>query len=694
MLITSLIISLALSLSQQVDTRVGTAASTSPTASIFASGGEVYGNTLPTVTEPHGMTFWTPQTRPTELKGHCPYYYEDDAIQGFRSSHWLVGGATQDYGSMTIMPGNGPVKLQPSERQSSFNHDSEFATPFYYRAELETYGIEAEMTGRSRSAIFRFSNTEWLALQVNSDEGEAYLTVDTSRCEIRGYNPVHRIYQGKGLPAGFSGHFVLKYDHVADDFGVVGDCAYVHFPEAVDLMVKVGTSFTDAEAALANLEAEIPAWDFDATKELLQSLWDERLSMISIDTYDDDMESQFYEAFWRASLLPRTVSDVGEPRIRYDDFSLWDTYRALHPLLTILEPTAVGDMVTSLLDRYDKGGWLPIFPCWGSYTSAMIGDHAISMIADAFMKGIRNFDVRKAYSAMRKNAFESPGEESEDYKDGRGRRSLASYLKYGYVPLEDEVPYAYHPREQVSRTLEYAYDDWCLSRVALKLRHLKDYRLLKARSENWKNVFDSRTGYVQGRHEDGSFLDDDNVLQKTSFITEGTPMHYSWYVPHDVEGLIETMGGKEVFVARLDSMFSEKRYWHGNEPCHQIAYLYDYVGELGKAQAAVRSIMASEYRNEPGGLSGNDDAGQMSAWYLFSALGFYPVCPGSGEYALGVPAFKSASIHLENGKILTITVEKATAGETPYVSYRGRKLRRPFISHKRVMKGGELHYII
>ena len=683
------------SLLSSIDTRVGTAASSSPTSSIFGSQGEVYGNTLPAVTEPHGQTFWTPQTRDTELKGHCPYYYEDDAIQGFRASHWLVGGATQDYGSFTVMPGNGPLFLNANERASGYSHDSEIATPSLYEVHLDRYGIEAAMTGVSHSAIWTFTDTEWIVVQVNSDEGEGTLQVNVDDKVITGVNPVHRIYQGLGLPAGFCGCFYLTFDAEPLDAGVIGDCAYVRFaPSDKPVCVKAATSFTSVDAAEANLEAEIPDWDFNAVRTSLDRIWEEHLSRIEVSTDDEDLASQFYGSLWRASLLPRTVSDAGDPEKRYDDFSLWDTYRALHPLLTILEPSNVGNMISSILDRYDKGGWLPIFPCWGSYTSAMIGDHAISVICDAYLKGIRNFNVRKAYAAMRKNAFETPGEDSPEYKDGRGRRALTSYLQHGYVPLEDNVPYAFHPNEQVSRTLEYSYDDWCLWRVSRKLGTFRDQRALKKRARNWMNVFDPRTGYVNGRHADGTFADPDNYLEKVSFITEGTPAHYSWYVPHDVNALIEVLGGRESFVSRLDSMFSEKRYWHGNEPCHQIAYLYDYAGQAWKTQAAVRNILHTEYRNEPGGLSGNDDAGQMSAWYIFSTLGFYPVCPGSCEYALGSPCFKHASIRLENGKVFTVDAVNAS-DENIYVQsvrLNGRKLRKPFISHRDIVRGGRLSF--
>jgi putative alpha-1,2-mannosidase len=674
MLAQILVLFLALFPVSGVDTRVGTAASDSPTASVFGAGSEVHGNTIPCVTEPHGHTFWTPQTRLTERKGVSPYYYEDDRFMGFRSSHWLSGGATQDYGSFSLLPSKEPVPM---------DHGAEVATPSYYA--LDGW----EMTGASHSAIFRLEDCEYLRITVLSDEGEGSIAVSSR--EVTGSNPVHRIYQGKGLAAGFSGHFSVQTD---DDFEVVelvpGESVLLRFLTPGLHLVKAASSFKSVDGARANLSAEIPDWDFDGVRTRLESVWEDRFSLIEVEGGAPEVQAHFYGSLWRASLLPRTVSDVGEDP-DYDDYSLWDTFRAQHPLLTILEPSRVGDLIQALLRKYDRGGWLPIFPCWGSYTSEMIGDHAFSVIVDAWVKGIRNFDVRKAWRAMRHNAFDSPGEESDAYKDGRGRRALVSYLQYGYVPLEDKVPFAYHNEEQVSRTLEYAYDDWCLSKMALRGLHLRDWVSLRRRGQNWRKVFDPVTHYPQGRHADGSFLQEDNYLQNASFISEGTPAHYAWFVPHDMKGLIREMGGEEVFVARLDSMFSERRYWHGNEPCHQVAWLFDYAGQPWKTQKAVRDILETEYRNTPGGLSGNDDAGQMSAWYVFATLGFYPVCPGSGEYALGSPSFGKAEIHLENGRSFTILRE----GEGSYVQevlLDGHRLRKPFLSHRRMMKGGTMTF--
>ena len=428
-------------------------------------------------------------------------------------------------------------------------------------------------------------------------------------------------------------------------------------------------------------------------------------------TDNREAKEKFYSALYRASFLPRTFNDAdgrypsfatGTPvrqlpvgRTYYEDYSMWDTYRALHPLVNLLTPGRAGDMMQSLVWKYEQGGWLPIFPCWNSYTAAMIGDHCIATLADAYCKGIRNFDIDKAYEAMRKNAFQSPADVRE-YRDGMGRRALKSYLKYGYIPLEDSVPDAFHTKEQVSRTLEYAYDDFTLAQVSVALGKTADADSLLARARNYRNVIDPRTGYAQGRRADGSFLTDDNAFRFASFITEGAPCHYTWYVPHDPYGLMGCMGGRDKFIAKLDSMFSEQRYWHGNEPCHQVAFLFNYAGQPWKTQQAVRHIMQTEYLQSPGGLSGNDDAGQMSAWYVFAALGFYPVCPGTPYYILSSPSFSEAALHLENGRTFTLKALHASEKNIYIQSVRlnGRPYTKNYLSHEDILRGGTMEFVM
>ncbi len=720
-------------LTRYVDTRVGTAASETKTAGLFGKSTEEYGQTLPAVLEPNGMNFWTPQTQDTEQKCKAPYYYKHDRMQGFRNSHWITGGCTQDFGSMTLMPLSGTLVCSPEARAAKFSHDSETATPAYYSVDFPEEGIRTEMTGRSRAAIFRFTydrdGDAYLVVNPNSDEGEGFIKVDPANRRIIGYNPVHRIYQGWGEPAGYNGYFVVEidhdltgagtfkdddvYPHQTDISGTSGIGAYFKFKvrRGEQVKVKAASSFTDFDGALSNLNAEIPHWDFDRTRGELEGIWQKRLSAITVESPSDVEKSKFYGALYRASFLPQAINDAdgrypsfskGRPILSmlegttyYDGYSMWDTYRALHPLVTLLEPTKSGDMMQSLVLKAEQGGWLPIFPCWNSYTAAMIGDHCIAAIGDAYIKGVDNFDIEKAYSYMRKNAFESPSD-FNDYKNGMGRRALQSYLEYGYIPLEDSVKEAFHQCEQVSRTLEYAFDDFVLAQVATALGHKDDADQLTRRSKNYRNVIDPSTGYAQGRHADGSFIKDSNAFGFAKFITEGAPCHYTWYAPHDVAGLMETMGGREAYATKLDSMFTERRYWHGNEPCHQVAWMFNYAGRPWRTQKEVRHIMDTEYFNTPGGLSGNDDAGQMSAWYIFAAMGFYPVCPGTPYYMIGSPSFPKATIHLENGKDFTI-IARGTSPDNVYIQsarLNGKDYDRNYLNHFDIVNGGTFEVVM
>ncbi|MDE5793871.1 MAG: GH92 family glycosyl hydrolase [Muribaculaceae bacterium] len=682
-----------------VDTRVGTAEATTMTAGLFGKGSEEHGQTVPAVCVPHGMTLWTPQTRDTEEKCIAPYYYADSELQGFRASHWISGGCTQDYGSVSLSALGGKLRTSPASRASRIDRYSEIARPDYYSVSLPDEGLKAELTGLSRSGILRFTYDSdgigHLVVNPNTDEGAGWIEIDTLRHEIRGCNPVHRIYQGWGEPAGFSGWFVVQYpedlDIVSsgvfrgDDVyegsakadGASGIGAYVSFKRKKDIPVevKVGNSFTSLAGARLNLESELRDSDFDAVRAEVAQIWDSHLGKIEVEGGSDEDKGKFYGSLYRASLLPRVVSDVDgsyvsfagtgeilkmEPgRDYYDDYSMWDTYRAEHPLITILDPKRSADMMYSLVLKAQQGGWMPIFPCWGSYTAAMIGDHCSAAIADAVAKGVTDFPVEEAYSYLRKNAFESPATRQE-YVDGKGRRALESYLKYGYIPLEDGVEDAFHKNEQTSRTLEYAFDDFALSRLARLLGHDKDAEILEKRSKNYRNVIDPQLGYANGRHADETWADSINPFTFNSFITEGAPCHYTWYVPHDPEGLIDILGGKEIVEAKLDSLFELKRYWHGNEPCHQIVYLYNAVDRPEKAAKWIKHIMDTEYKDIPGGLAGNDDAGQMSAWYVFSAMGFYPVCPGLPEYWLGTPLFDKVTIRTSPDS--TFTIEKSSDG--------------------------------
>ncbi len=700
---------------QYVDPLIGTApANTESALKHSEAGSELKGQTFPAVGRPFGMTQWTPETRTTEMKCISPYYYMDELMTGFRGSHWMSGSCTQDYGSMTVMPfSTDRIDTLTKSPVSHFSHENETATPAYYRVTLESFNIQAELTGSIRSGMFRFTcfgeEENYLQIRSNSDEMEGKIWFDTGRNEIAGYNPVHRIYQGIGQPAGFSGYFVIRFDQ---PFRVLPQTIHpqqmvISFGKEKTIQMKVGTSFTGIEAARHNLDHEITGWDFESVREASETDWNQTLGRIDVEGDSEEDKIKFYTALYHCFQLPRAASDVdgsypgfaqdtttrkAEGFVYYDDFSMWDTYRALHPLLTLLEPKRSLDMVKSLIVKAEQGGWMPIFPAWGNYTAAMIGDHVSTMISDASVRGISDFDTETAWKYMRRNAFEHPS--NEEYLDGKGRRALSSYLKYGYIPLEDPVPEAFHKNEQVSRTLEYAFDDFALAQFAKCLGKNDDYVTLMKRSQNYRNVFDSQTNYVRGRYADGRWIEPFDPYSKASFICEGTPYQYTWYVPHDIPGLIKLMGGRKAFLKSLDTFFDDGHYWHGNETDQQAPYLFAIAGNPRKTQEWVRKIAREEYGTGPGGLSGNEDAGQMSAWLVCTMMGFYPVCPATDQYVLGVPMFRKITITFENGKKLLLNSPE-NSDENPYIqsiTWNGKKYRDYRISHREMMNGGVIDF--
>lgn len=805
-----------------INTMVGTAQANTKTAGKFGKGSEEHGQTLPAVLVPNGQNFWTPQTQDTEKKCIAPYYYKDTELQGFRNSHWIVGGCTQDYGSFTIATLGGKLRLQPEERAARFSHEDEVSHPHYYAVNLRDEHLKTEMTALSHSAIFRITPDKdediHIVINPNSDEGEGYIEIDTLRHLVYGYNPVHRIYQGWGEPAGFSGHFVLDYSgelsfaipcsHMPNPQYGETPCGFVDFgvfskegkkPQGLSakgsrsgawltfkgkagktIELRAASSFTSKENACDNLISETAGgYGFDDLMRKAETVWCDRLHTIDVESKDVAKVNQFYGALYRASFLPREMSDAdggypsfakGEHKyneacnvngfdgnadmdetdmvaedtvvvdtvavdddnwpLTYGDFSMWDIYRAELPLYNIITPTLSGDMMQSLVNMYKEGGWMPIFPCWNSYTAAMIGDHSGVALADAYVKGIRSFDAKTAYEGMRKNAFESP-KTFEEYKNGMGRRALNSYLKYGYIPMEDSVKEAFHTNEQTSRTLEYAFDDFAVAQLAKALaescsaeakdgpctrQSLKaDYAELMRRSENWRNVINPKTGWADGRHQNGKWEGNTDLVHRKSYITEGATCHYTWYVPQNIQGLFNVINKSvdkaakclnrnvqgisqsdtmSAVVSRLDKMFDEGLYWHGNEPCHQVAYLYDAAGAPWKTQQRIHHILNTEYNDTPGGLSGNDDAGQMSAWYVFSAIGFYPVCPSTPYYYISTPSFDKVTFNLENGKKFEIQAH-GVGDKAFYIQktlLNGKPMSGYQLSHDDILKGGNLEF--
>ncbi len=695
------------------------------------------GNTFPGVGVPFGMTAWTPATASTEKKGVIPYIYKAGRIVGFRGSHFLSGSATQDYGSFQVMAGSGSFSQAAAAAGTAFSHAQEQSHPYRYEVILPENRVRASVTATARCGILSFTfdsaGPAWAQVQNLARGGDGTLTVDAAHREITGINPVRRIYLGNGKLAGFSGYAVVQFDHDFKpgeswksngmgagaplsmdaeaaarrsgkplEFEPSGTSIVFQVKRGETVHARVGTSFVSIKEARRNLQAEIPGWDAAAVEKQSHEAWDRELGRIEVTGAEADRV--FYTSLYHAFQLPRIVNDVSGTRPKfasgvpvqgngdyYDDFSAWDTFRALHPLLTILDPQRDAAMIRSLIVKGEEGGFLPIFPAWSSYTSEMIGDHTTAIIGDAYLKGIRDFDISKAYTLMRRNAFDQPAT-IEEYKDGRGRRALDDYLKFGYIPLENGVPDAFHQKEQVSRTLEYAYDDFVLAQMAKPLGHNDDAVALMKRSQNYRNVIDPETKLARGRHADGTWITPFDPGKPASYITEGLPFQYTFFVPQDLPGLIALEGGKAGFTAKLDELFAGNYYDHGNEPSHAITYLYDYAGEAWKTQQHVAEIRAKWYQDRPDGLAGNDDAGQMSAWYIFSALGFYPVTPGTPAYEIGTPLLPSATLHLGGGKQFRVRALNAGAAN-PYIqsaTLNGRPLERFWIRHAEILAGGEL----
>ncbi|MGM9478267.1 GH92 family glycosyl hydrolase [Pedobacter sp. GSP4] len=708
----------------------GTAASTTLASQHIEDKTERLANTIPAVAPPFSMTQWTPQTQLTEKKCLAPYYYNNKKFYGFRATHWISGSCMQDYGSFTIMPISGHLETKPNHYAEDYVHENEVSSPSYYKLKLPRHKLLTEITATLRSGLMRITalktDSVYILVSPNSDQSKGFIQVDAKKGEISGYNPVHRIYQGWGEPAGFSGYFFIRIKkafttsgvysegHISNQLSIgqkkdIGAFAGFKLQKGEQLVVYSGTSFTSIAAARANLESEINTESFDAVLGKTNQAWEKSLAQVSIVDKNETGKKIFYTALYHAMQHPRLYNDVDGryPQFAgkyqnltmrkgsyYDDFSMWDIYRAQLPLIEILKPDLANNLVNSMVLKGKQGGWMPIFPCWNSYTAAMIGDHAAAFIASAYNKGIRNYDVQEAYILMRQNAFQMP--DSTDYLNGKGRRGINSYLKYGYIPMEDSIPNAFHKKEQVSRTLEYAYDDYALASIAKALGKRSDYLELSKRSLNYQRIFDPEAGMVRGRYANGEWYKPFYPDHREPYITEGTPRQYTFYVPHDMPGLIKLMGGSKNLENNLDSLFAKKEYWHGNEPGHQIPFLYNYTSSPWKTQLQVSRILAEEYSDGAGGLSGNDDAGQMSAWYIFAALGFYPVDPVSGTYQLTGPLFKQATILFPNGKKTTIQAVKKSNNSIyiTKISFNGKVYTKNHITHQMLTNGGKIIFYL
>ena len=703
-----------------------------------------HGHTYPGAVVPNGMIQPSPDTRIYEWDACSGYYYEDTTINGFSHTH-VSGTGCADYGDVLLMPTVGKQEYHPmgSKSQqmsycSAFSHDNEVAQPGYYSVLLERYNVKAELTATKRAAIHRYTFPEaedagfildfdYSIERQTNEEMKIEVISDT---EIRGHKKT--VYwafdQYINFYAKFSKPFTytLVTDSVAlEEGGPLLPIAKVllQFPTAQneEVLVKVGVSAVDMDGARKNVEAEIPGWDFDGVRSAARQAWNDYLSKIDIRTQNADQRTMFYTALYHTGLQPNLFTDadgryfgmdlkphqgsVDEPV--YTIFSLWDTFRAYHPLMTIIDPELNEAFIRSLIQKEKEGGVFPMWELAGNYTGTMIGYHAASLIADSYAKGYRNFDVKEAYRACLRTAeYDTTGIITHP----RVLPHLMPQAKYwknkiGYVPCDKD-------NESVAKALEYAYDDWCISQLAEAMGDEPNRTKYAAFAEGYKVYFDPSTRFMRGLDSEGNWRTPFNPRASThrnDDYCEGTAWQWTWFVPHDVDGLVELMGGRDAFIGKLDSLFVADsslegesvsvdisgligQYAHGNEPSHHIAHLYNYVGQPYKTQALVDSVLHTLYFNEPNGLSGNEDCGQMSAWYVLNAMGFYQVCPGKPVYSIGRPLFDEAAIRLQNGNTFTIIAHN-NSRDNKYVRkiiLNGEELAAPFFNHQDIVNGGTL----
>ena len=703
-----------------------------------------HGHTYPGAVVPNGMIQPSPDTRVYEWDACSGYYHEDTTINGFSHTH-VSGTGCADYGDVLLMPTVGKQEYHPmgSKSQqmaycSAFSHDNEVAQPGYYSVLLERYNVKAELTATKRAAIHRYTFPEaedagfildfdYSIERQTNEEMEIEVISDT---EIRGHKKT--VYwafdQYINFYAKFSKPFTytLVTDSVAlDEGGPLLPTAKVllQFPTArnEEVLVKVGVSAVDMEGARKNVETEIPGWDFDGVRRDARRQWNDYLSKIDIETQDADQRTIFYTALYHTGLQPYLFTDadgryfgmdlkphqgsVDEPI--YTIFSLWDTFRAYHPLMTIINPELNEAFIRSLIQKEKEGGVFPMWELAGNYTGTMIGYHAASLIADSYAKGYRNFDVKEAYRACLRTA---EYDTTSIITHPRVLPHLMPQAKYwknkiGYVPCDKD-------NESVAKALEYAYDDWCIAQLAEAMGDEANRAKYAVFAEGYKVYFDPSTRFMRGLDSNGNWRTPFSPRASThrnDDYCEGTAWQWTWFVPHDVDGLVKLMGGRDAFIGKLDSLFIADssmegesvsvdisgligQYAHGNEPSHHIAHLYNYVGQPYKTQALVDSVLHTLYFNDPNGLSGNEDCGQMSAWYVLNSMGFYQVCPGKPVYSIGRPLFKEATVHLKDGKDFKI-VARNNSRTNKYIQkivLNGKELDAPFFNHQDIVDGGVL----
>ena len=691
------------------------------------------GNTYPAVALPWGMNFWTPQTG--KMGDGWAYTYGAHTICGFKQTHqpspWI-----NDYGQFSLMPVRGRDAIDETSRRSWFSHQSEEARPYYYSVYLADHDVVAEIAPTDRAAVLRFTfpESDESGVVIDAFDRGSHVEVMPDNRTVVGYTTRN----SGGVPENFRNWFVIRFDKPFNGFRVFNGktelkgfeaegehaLAAVYFAtrRGEQVTARVASSFISEEQAVRNLETEVGDADFEAVKARAQARWDEVLGRISVEGGTEEQYRTFYSCLYRSTLFPRKFYEIGAdgnpvhyspyngevlPGYMYTDTGFWDTFRSLFPLLNLVYPSVNAEIQAGLANAYRESGFLPEWASPG-HRGCMVGNNSASVVADAILKGVTPAeDVAVLYEAML-----SGRGKVHPAVSSTGRLGHEYYNTLGYVPYDAGI------NENVARTLEYAYDDWCIAQVAKMLGKDEDAKRLEKASKNYKNLFDPEVKLMCGRNADGTFQQPFSPYKWGDAYTEGNAWHYTWSVFHDVEGLIELMGGREGFTQMLDSVFvvppiyddsyygvriheitemqvaNMGNYAHGNQPAQHMIYLYDYCGQPAKAQWWAREVMDRLYSPKPDGYCGDEDNGQTSAWYVFSALGFYPVCPASDEYAAGSPLFKKATIHLENGNDIVIEAPE-NSPENRYVGkmrINGKVSKRPFICHEELLKGTKVRF--
>jgi predicted alpha-1,2-mannosidase len=689
------------------------------------------GNTYPAVALPWGMNFWTPQTG--KMGNGWQYTYDADKILGFKQTHqpspWM-----NDYGMFSIFPETGTLKLDESKRGSWFSHKAEVAKPYYYSVYLADYNVTTEITPTERTANFRFTFPESDSSHIIIDAFNkgSYVKIIPAEKKIIGYSTRN----SGAVPANFKNYFVIYVDKPFElastwhnwqkdgSLEYTGDHAgaVISFKtkKGEQVHLRVASSFISTEQAELNLKRELGTDGFDVTEQKAKATWNKTLSHLKVEGGTIDQTRTFYSSLYRMLFFPNKLYEVDAkgqtmhyspingkvlPGYYFAGTGFWDTFRALYPFLNLVYPSINKEMQQGLVNSYKEGGWLPEWSSPG-YADCMIGNNSASVVAEAYLKGLRGYDINTLYEALKHGA-------NNEGPNATGRRGVDYYNTLGYVPYDVKI------NENAARTLEYAYDDFAIYQLGKALgKPASETDIYKKRSQNYRNLFDPSTKLMRGKNKDGSFETPFNPFKWGDAFTEGNSWHYSWGVFHDIQGLINLVGGKQQFAAKLDSVFTLPpvfddsyyggviheiremqianmgQYAHGNQPIQHMIYLYNYAGEPWKTQYWARETMNKLYKAVPDGYCGDEDNGQTSAWYIFSAMGFYPVTPASDQYVLGAPLFKKLTLSLENGKTITINAPKNSA-DNKYVNsltVNGKPYDFNWLSHKALQNGGTLDF--